>query len=190
MIAHYSLLEYDHMIRCGALDQRDRRLELIRGEIREMAALGSPHEMAVDRLNFWSIRNLPENRAWVRIQESIGSEELASAPEPDIVWAVYRVYDNGRPTPANVLLLIEVDDRSLEYDRGEKAELYAEAGIADYWIANVRDQCLEVFRQPKGRGFGSMKIHRDDEEVRPLAVPEMVLRPSMLWGPKPIGPPR
>lgn len=188
--AHFSLAEYDRMIRSEVFDRRERRLELIRGKIREMAPIGSPHEMTVDRLAFWSLRNLPENGAWVRIQNSIGIPELASAPEPDVVWAVYRDYEDGRPSAASVLLLIEVAESTLEYDRSEKAELYAQAGIADYWIANVREHCIEVYRNPKGTEYRSAEVYRGDDETRPLAVPEMVLRPSMLWGVNPIGPAR
>ena len=187
--ARFSVAEYDRMIRRGDFVRSERRLELIRGEIRTMAPIGSPHEMAVEQLNFWSIRNLPEDKVWVRIQDSIGIPELASAPEPDVVWAAYRRYRNERPSPEHVLLIVEVADSSLKYDRGEKAQLYAQAGIADYWIANVKDECIEVFRHPVEGAFQTVEVYRNDEELCPLAVPEMALRPSMLWGPNPIGPP-
>ena len=190
IIAHFSLAEYDRMVELGAFDQTvRRRLELIRGEIREMTPIGSPHEMAVERLAFWSYRNLPENKAWVRIQDSIGIPELASAPEPDVVWVAYRAYDEGRPSAADVLLVIEVSQSSLEYDRSEKAELYAEAGIADYWIVNLSDESIEVYRRPKGKEYRSAEVYRGDDELRPLAAAAIVFRPSMLWGPNPIGPP-
>ena len=109
-----------------------RRIELIHGELREMNPIGPTHEEVVDRLNRWSIKHLPEDRVRVRVQNSIGLPALQSAPEPDIAWVVERDYSRGRPTAADVLLVIEVAESSLKNDIGEKADLYAAAGIADY----------------------------------------------------------
>lgn len=84
-IAHLSLAEYGRMIAAGVFDQgRRRRLEFVYGEIREMNPIGSLHEVVVDRLNEWSIRNLPKDKAWVRVQNSIGLPSLESAPEPGL----------------------------------------------------------------------------------------------------------
>jgi Uma2 family endonuclease len=132
-IARLSLAEYDRMIACGLFDGKNRRrIELIHGELREMNLIGPTHEEVVDRLNRWSIKHLPEDRVRVRVQNSIGLPALQSAPEPDIAWVVERDYSRGRPTAADVLLGIEVAESSLKNDIGEKADLYAAAGIADY----------------------------------------------------------
>jgi Uma2 family endonuclease len=178
-IAHFSLAEYDRIVETGALDQR--RLELIRGEIREMAPIGSPHEHAVDELNRWSIESLSREQACVRIQHSVGLPVLDSAPEPDIAWVSPRKYAQGRPQPADVLLIIEVSESSLAYDRGDKATMYAEAGIADYWIINLRDKVIEVHRDPQTDRYRDVTVYRGNDEVRPLAFPEVVLRPAALW---------
>jgi Uma2 family endonuclease len=181
-IAHLSLAEYDRMVAAGVFDcGRRRRLEFIRGEIREMAPIGSEHEVAVDQLNEWSIRSLPAAKVWVRVQNSIGLPGLESAPEPDIAWVLRRDYSRARPTAADVLLVIEVAESSLEYDCGEKADLYAAAGIADYWIVNLVDRRIEVRRDPVPGGYRSQRAHAGDDEIRPLAAPEIALRPSMLW---------
>jgi len=181
-IARLSLAEYDRMIERGVFDQgKRRRLEFIRGEIREMTPIGALHEAVVDRLNEWSIRSLPEGGAWVRVQNSIGLVELESAPEPDLAWVARRDYSRGRPTDTDVLLVIEVAESSLAYDRGEKAELYAAAGIKDYWVINLPDRSIEVHRDPGAGRYRSLKTCSGDDEVRPLAAPEIVLRPSMLW---------
>ena len=182
-IARLTLEEYDRMIQRGVFDQRkQRRLEFIRGEIRDMTPIGSPHEEVVARLTEWSIGSLPEEEARVRVQSSIGLPELESAPEPDVAWVAPRSYWSGRPTAADVLLVIEVAQSSLSYDRGDKAELYAEAGIADYWVVNLPERTIEVRREPTADGYQSVVTYRGDDDVRPLAMPNLLLRPSTLWG--------
>ncbi len=181
-IAHLTLAEYDRMIGCGVFDQRKRRrLEFIRGEIRQKTPIGPAHEVVVDHLSEWSIRNLPEGKVWVRVQNSIGLPDLESAPEPDLAWVARRDYSRGRPTAEDVLLVVEVAQGSLEYDRGEKADLYAETGIADYWVVNLPDRSIEVRRDPTAEGYRSVQTHTGTEEIRPLAAPDVVLRPSTLW---------
>ena len=181
-IAHLTLAEYDRMIACGVFDHgRRRRIEFIRGEIREMTPIGSLHEVVVDRLAEWSIKSLPEGKAWVRVQNSIGLPELESAPEPDVAWVARRDYSRARPVAADVLLVIEVAESSLAYDGGEKADLYAAAGIADYWVVNLVERTIEVRRKPADSGFRSLQTHAGDDELRPLALPEIVLRPASLW---------
>jgi Uma2 family endonuclease len=181
-IARLTLAEYDRMIQSGVFDHgRRRRLEFIRGEIREMTPIGSPHEEVVDRLPRWSFKNLPEERVRVRVQNSIGLPELESAPEPDIAWVAERNYWRGRPTAADVLLVVEVADSSLPYDRGEKADLYAQAGIVDYWVVSIPGRAIEVHRDPQDGRYRSLETYRGEDEIRPLAMPELALRPVMLW---------
>ncbi len=181
-IARFSLDEYDRLIESGALDKR--RLELIRGEIREMSPTGPDHEDAVDQLTDWSTSQEIKQKFRIRVQNSIGLPGLETAPEPDLVWAAprrYRRVRGGRPTAADIFLIIEVSESSLDYDRGEKLELYAQAGIADYWIVNLIDRYIEVYREPEGNGYRSVQTFRGEEDVRPLAMPEVSLRPSLLW---------
>jgi Uma2 family endonuclease len=79
-----------------------------------------------------------------------------------------------------VLLIVEVAHSSLSYDRGEKAALYAAAGISDYWVVNLRDGRVEVHRDPAEGKYRGVQLLTGDEKVRPLAMPEMVLRPGSL----------
>jgi len=170
------------MIERGVLDEgKQRRLEFIRGEIREMTRIGPLHEVVVDRLNEWSIRSLPEGKVWVRVQNSIGLPELESAPEPDLAWVARCDYSQGRPTAEDILLVIEVAESSLACDCGEKADLYAEAGIADYWVINLPKGSVEVRRDPASGHYGDPTTYTGDGEVRLLAMPELALRPSTLW---------
>jgi Uma2 family endonuclease len=181
-IARLSLAEYDRMIACGAFDSdRRRRIELIRGELREMTPIGAPHEVVVDRLTEWSFESLAKGKAWVRVQNSIGLEELESAPEPDLAWVARKDYSKRRPEGRDVLLVVEVAESSLRYDCGEKAELYAAAGIRDYWVVNLVDRVIEVRRDPLAGRYRSLQTFSGDEELHPLMVPDVTLRPARLF---------
>ncbi|MHC4404531.1 MAG: Uma2 family endonuclease, partial [Planctomycetota bacterium] len=68
-------------------------------------------------------------------------------------------------------------------DTGEKARLYADAGIADYWVVDVEEDCVEVFRDPQPGGYQSRQMRRGDEAISPLAFPEVAITPSMLFRP-------
>jgi len=177
-----TIAQYDRMIAGGVFDARQRqRLELIRGEIRQMNPIGPMHEEVVDRLTEWSMENVSRNEVRVRVQNSIGLPALESAPEPDLAWVARRNYSRGRPKAKDVLLVIEVAESSLDYDCGEKAALYAEAGIRDYWVVNLVERVVEVRRDPAEGGYRTITRHSGDDEIRPLAMPEVVFRPSMLW---------
>jgi Uma2 family endonuclease len=106
---------------------------------------------------------------------------LDSAPEPDLVWVVQRDYSQSRPVSEEVLLVVEVSESSLAYDTGEKAFLYAEAGIADYWVVNLVDHAVEVRRDPASGRYRGLQTFSGNQEIRPLALPELVLRPQSLW---------
>ncbi len=181
-IAHLTLTQYDRMIAAGVFDGRERlRLEFIHGEIREMNPIGSRHEEVVDRLTEWSFANLPKGNVRVRIQNSIGLPSLESAPEPDLAWVVRRDYSRGRPVAEDVLLVVEVADSSLGFDTGEKADLYAAAGIADYWVVDVAAGRIEVRREPVAGRYASVRTVAGDDELRPLLMPQVSLRPASLW---------
>ena len=181
-IAHLTLAQYDRMIAAGVFDQRQRRrLEFIHGEIRDMNPIGSRHEEIVDRLAAWSFAHVPEDKVRVRIQSSIGLPATHSAPEPDVVWVVQRDYSGGRPVAENVLLVIEVAESSLAVDTGEKADLYAAAGIPDYWVVDVAGERIEVRREPVSGRYQSVSTFSGGDDLRPLRMPEVSLRPASLW---------
>lgn len=184
VVTRFTLEQYELMAEAGVFDGKHRqRVELIRGEIRQMTPIGIRHGAVVDRLARLSIELLPKDRAVVRIQGMLTVPALESAPEPDVLWLAPKDYFQGHPRPEDVLLLVEGAESSLAGDTGEKAQLYAEAGIADYWVVNVLDDFVEVFRDPRPTGYQSREIRRDDEELRPLAFPEIVWMPSLLFRP-------
>ncbi|MBI3725898.1 Uma2 family endonuclease [bacterium] len=154
----------------------DERLELISGEILVMAPMGSRHATVVGHIAD-CLRRVVGPDVHVREQAPL---RLAfdAEPEPDValVAGVRDDYRDAHPTTA--LLVVEVADSTLRFDRDEKASLYAKAGIADYWIANLVDDVLEVRRDPRpsprakhGWAHRSTKTIKLSGAVSPLAVP-------------------
>lgn len=182
-MTHLTLADYDRMIAAGTFEPRERhRLELIRGELLTMSPIGSEHEVVVDRLAEWSIRNVPQGIVWVRVQNSIELPALDSAPEPDLAWVARRDYSQARPAAEDVLLVIEVAESSLRFDLGEKAAMYAEAGIADYWVVNLRDRSVVVHRNPVDGRYDDVQTYAADAGVVcPLRMPEVAFRLAILW---------
>ena len=178
----WTLVEYDRMIEAGLFGgPRPRRAELIGGEIREMTPIGPAHEDAVTRLDDWSHDNAPSSEVLIRVQSSIGLPEIDSAPQPDVAWVVRGDYRDRRPTAAEVLLITEVAESSLASDRSEKAELYAAAGIAEYWLVDLTSRAVEVRRDPFRGRYRSLQTYTGDQELHPLCFPDIVLRPAMLF---------
>jgi hypothetical protein len=144
--------EYHRMVEVGILGQRDR-IELIRGEIVEMSPIGRRHKAFVANLNRLLVVRLA-GRAIVWVQSSIALAE-DTEPEPDLV--VLRPgalsYKERDAWAEDVLLLIEVADSSLAYDRSTKLRLYAEAGIPEYWIVDCASEAIDVHRGPGPDGY-------------------------------------
>lgn len=142
-------------------------------------------EDAICRLyNRW-LRNrpLPAN-VRVQIKAPIAMPDQESMPEPDMTLIAELGGPIRRPTVSDVFLLIGVALGSLSFDRGEKAGLYAAAGIEDYWIVNLVNQCVEVYREPSDGRYQSVESFAFGAEVRPLAFPQLVLPVALLFGQK------
>ena len=179
--AHFSLDHYEHMVEVGAFSgQFEKRVELIRGEIVQMTPISVAHANCVTKITEWSFRAADLNRVMIRVQNPIRIPANGSEPEPDIVWVNRKEYSR-HPEPADILLLIEVADSSLDFDRNEKLEVYAEAGIAEYWIVNLSDEQIEVYRRPSGRSYQEHETYGGDAEIHPLVHPAATLHPSRLF---------
>src|SRR5205823_3647529 len=135
-ITRYSVGDYEEMIRVGVLTENDR-VELIRGEIVPKMAIGPKHAICVKRFNRLLGQRVA-GRAIVGIQDPVRLPD--SEPEPDVslVRPPEERYLTGHPQPADVLLIIEVADSTLDDDRNVMLPLYAESGIQEFWIANLR----------------------------------------------------
>jgi Uma2 family endonuclease len=138
-------VEYERLIDLGAFDE-DEPLELIGGHLIVAEPKGSPHAAAVGMAGDALRSALPPG--WtVRIQDPVALDE-ESVPEPDVAVVRGRHADYGHAHPTRPALIIEVAETSLRFDRIEKGSLYARAGIVDYWIVNLVDRVLEVYRDP------------------------------------------
>ncbi|MEG4340890.1 Uma2 family endonuclease [Microcoleus sp. D3_18_C2] len=157
----FSIAEYHRLGELGFFAP-DERVELIRGEIIKMAAKGTFHSVC-NSLLLKKLYPLLEERAIVRGQEPI-ILSADSEPEPDVVIARNRSdnYLSSHPEPADILLVIEVSDSTLKYDRRTKLSLYAESEISDYWIFNLVDIQLEMHSEPyqKQRGGFDYRVKR------------------------------
>jgi Uma2 family endonuclease len=170
----FSVDEYEQMIECGILTE-NARVELIRGEIIEKMAIGDPHAASVKRLNRMFGKTFGD-RALISVQDPI--RLIDSEPEPDLALLLPRddFYLSGKPRAADILLLIEVSDSSLEYDRLIKLPMYAEAGILEFWIVNLDDDCLEVYRRPTSAGgYADVQILRRGQKIEVAALPGQAL---------------
>lgn len=143
----FTVDEYHRLGELGFFTDNER-VELIKGEIFEMAAKGTAHSVCITRL-YRELFKLIGEQATLRGQEPIILSEN-SEPEPDMVIARNTPDDYlaSHPVPSDILLLIEIADSSLKYDQQVKLSVYAEAGIADYWIFNLLDNCLECYTEP------------------------------------------
>jgi Uma2 family endonuclease len=158
----FTLEEYHKLAEIGFFHEDDR-IQLINGELVEMVAKGRAHETCLRNL----LRELPKligNQATLQCQAPI-SIPPKSEPEPDFAIIKNRDdnYLSSHPQGADILLVIEVADSSIDYDQKVKIPLYAKAGIADYWIFNLLDNCLECYSEPYQNkqsifGYGSKRI--------------------------------
>jgi Uma2 family endonuclease len=169
--------EYYQMIETGII-QEGERVELISGQIFTMAAKGVRHTICTRRL-FKQLLSLMGDRADVQSQDPITLPNN-SEPEPDIVIARLREdnYENSHPLPADIILIIEVSDTTLKFDQDVKAPLYATAEINEYWIVNLVDNRLEVYRQPEGGIYTTNQIFMLPRSISLPEFPEIALNIS------------
>lgn len=174
----FTVEQYHRMGEAGVFEPGER-VELIRGVIREMSPKGRRHSVAVGLATQIFVRRL-EGRASVQVQDALTIADIRSEPEPDVVV-------NSSPDPRDVrtekskpLLVIEVSDSSLRFDRDQKARIYAKAGIADYWIVNLIDDELEVCRDPVDGAYATRLVLQATEVVSPLSFPDLEIAVSDL----------
>ncbi len=143
----------------------ESRLELINGEIIEMAPIGSPHAGLLNRLNKL-LSNLVQESAIVSIQNPVQLSDL-SEPQPDLTLLRPNsdFYYENHPTAKDVFLLIEVADSSLKFDQITKLRLYALHNIPEYWLLNINDACIEVYRQPQEDSYAEKTTLRAGDKI-------------------------
>jgi Uma2 family endonuclease len=166
--------EYYRMADAGLF--REQRVELIEGEIFQMPAMKTPHAAALE-LGRVALERAFGRGHWIRVQLPLHLGPR-SEPEPDIAVVAGGVRDFS-DHPSNALVVVEVSDATLSYDRRRKGSLYAKAGISDYWIVNLNRGQLEVYRQPipdpsrrYGFGYSSVNLFGSTDSASLLAAPQ------------------
>ena len=169
--------EYDLMIESGVFDEDDQ-IELLSGVIIEKMPKVTEHSSANDRAARVFFKTLNE-KVFIRNQNPIWLDGF-SEPEPDIVLAAPKAgeYENSYPTPDEILLILEIADSTLGYDRNTKGAAYARAGIRQYIVLNVQEKTLEDYREPNTDGFQSKQTYRAGQNFNLVAFPEVFLKVS------------
>jgi hypothetical protein len=184
----FTVAQYHRMIEAGILNENDR-VELLEGWVLQKMAHNPPHDATITRINRRLTRLLPET--WlVRIQSAVTTSD--SEPEPDlaVVRGPEEVYFRRHPAPADIALLVEVADTTLDTDRGEKRRLYARARVSVYWIVNIPEAQVEVYAQPRGgrspayrrqhtcRGSDTVALTLDGEEIAQIPAQDLLPPPG------------
>ena len=175
----FSVKEYYLMAEAGILSPRDR-VELIDGEIVQMAAIGSYHAACVDTLTRLFIETLGR-RVIVRVQNPVRLSEY-SEPEPDVALLRPRAdfYRDAHPRAGDVMLIVEVSHSTVEYDRDVKTPLYAEAGIPELWLVNLDEDFIDGLSDPDGAGYRTTRRYARGERIAPSLLPDAALEVSEI----------
>ena len=170
----FTVAEYYAMAEAGVFHPEER-VELLDGDVIVMPPINEWHASNVTMFT----NTLPpqlQNRAVVSIQNPVRLDDN-SEPEPDAMLLRWRddFYRDGHPHPGDVLLLIEVSDSSLDFDRNEKLSRYAAAGIPEVWIVNRPDHRIESHSDPAGDEYATVRYYGPGESIAPLAFPDVAL---------------
>jgi Uma2 family endonuclease len=178
---HFNVTEYYRMVAAGVLSEGDR-VELIEGEIVEMNPIGSRHAACVGRLTEFLGRRV-SNEAIVWVQNPVQVNDY-SEPLPDVALLKRRddFYAQANPQPTDVLLIIEVADSSVEYDRDIKIPLYAGAGISEVWLVNLPKETIEIYTQPVGATYREIRIVKRGESLAAKSIPSLIIDADVVLG--------
>ncbi len=173
--------EYCRMGAAGVFAD-NKRIELIDGDLIDMAPIGDNHAAIVD--GFCEVLVIAcAGRATVRVRGPLGLDRF-NDPQPDL--AILRrqadFYAGRRPTATDVLLLVEVADGSLRFDRTVKLPLYARFGIAEVWIVDVSRRVVDVHRNPSGTGYDDVVSYPGTGELALAAAPDIMVRLDLVFG--------
>jgi Uma2 family endonuclease len=171
---------YQKMVATGVLTKYDR-VELIDGDMIDMAPIGPPHSAAMARLNRLFVLALGDTA----IVSPGGSVKLGdySVPQPDLMLLKPRAdfYAGQIPLPPDVLLLVEVSESSLAFDQSTKRALYARHGVVEYWVVDIPSKRVHVYREPTGDGYTQAVERTSSDVVSPRALPAVQVTVGTLF---------
>lgn len=178
---HFTVSEYERMGETGILVP-DARVELIEGEIIEMSPIGSRHAACVKLLSRILNKQVGD-KGIVSTQDPIRLSDF-SEPQPDVAVLRFHAdyYRDGHPRPEDVLLVIEVADTTIDYDRRVKMPLYARAGIAEALIFNLSEDQVEYFSKPQAEGYREHSILKRGQQFSSAIVSGLTLDVQAILG--------
>lgn len=160
----------------------EARLELIEGEIIEMSPPGNPHIGCVNRATALFSARLA-GKVIVSVQNPVRLSRYTE-PQPDIVLARPRAdyYGEKRITPEDTLLVIEISDSTVRYDRNRKMPLYAKSGVSELWIENLQEEVILVYRNPVAQTYSTSFERHCGDSISLAAFPDVVFKVDELLG--------
>jgi len=159
----------------------DERVELIEGQVVEMTPIGDRHASCVRRLHDWFARHAIE-LAIIDVQNTVVLGHR-NAPQPDLALLKRRADAYPQhPRARDILLVIEVADTTLAYDRDVKGPLYARAGIPEFWLVNLPADRVDVHRQPRAERYADVRAVSRGETLSPLRLPNVTLGTDDILG--------
>ncbi len=178
---YFTVSEYQRMGETGILGEDDR-VELLEGEIVNMTPIGLQHIACVNRLNMLFTSLLGKN-VIVSVQNPIVISDI-SAPQPDVTVLRPRedFYATSYITPADVLLLVEVADSSIGYDRAYKIPLYAKAGVEEVWLVDVQARTVTIYNQPSPGGYKVTTQAQGNQAIVSQSIPTISVNVSDIIG--------
>ncbi len=178
----FTVAEYYRMAEVGILHHTER-VELLDGEIIVMAPMGDRHANGVRRIG-QALQRMARLAVTVSVQCPLRLDDY-SEPEPDV--ALLRFREDGyitHPGPADVLVVMEVSDSTLDFDREVKSKRYAAAGIPEMWVMNLPGDCLDRLDQPGPAGYARHTVFRRGDKISPAALPDLELAVADLLPPR------
>ena len=177
----FTVADYERMCHVGIFSE-DERLELVCGEVIQMLPIGERHASCVDFLTQLITLRLRRS-AIVRVQNPVQLDDY-SEPQPDITVLKPRddFYRHAHPRPADVLLVIEVSDSTLDFDRKVKVPLYARAGIPETWVVNLPEESIEVYSDPVGGEYQTIRSYARGRRLQSHTLASLRLSVSKVIG--------
>ncbi len=176
----FSVDEYYQMIELGMLKDYEKA-EIIEGELIQKMPIGDKHAAVVNTLNRFFVKSVSDD-ILVSVQNPVRLSDF-NEPEPDFVLADLTKFDGKRhPRPAETLLIVEVSDSTLKYDRDTKLALYAEAEIPEVWIVNLKNNIVEVHQKPSVGIYQLAQIFKRGERVKSEILPNLEIEVDKISG--------
>ncbi|MBV9895658.1 MAG: Uma2 family endonuclease [Chloroflexi bacterium] len=161
----------------------DTRVELLDGEVVWMSPINDPHAACVKRLNRLFSRSFADEQVVVSVQDPVRIENY-DEPQPDLALLKPRAdfYATATPTPADILLLVEVADTTLRTDLGRKARIYASGGVTEYWVVDLNNRALYVHRAPSGSTYTDRQVLARGQRVAAGFAPQIEMSVDEVTG--------